>query len=79
MATIDLRQSVLAYVKKADNRFLKLVNALAESYQEDKEEEYSISEKQYEIIDKRRESHLKGESKSFTWEEVAKKARKAGQ
>ena len=35
MGAIDLRQSVLNYVKNADNRFLKLVNALAESYEED--------------------------------------------
>jgi len=34
MATLDLRQSVLEYVKKADNRFLRLVMAMAENYHE---------------------------------------------
>ncbi len=77
MATIDLRQSVLAYVKNADNRFLKLVNALAESYQEDEQEGITLNEKQYEIIDKRRESHLQEKSQSFTWEEVKQNARNA--
>lgn len=32
MATLDLRESVLEYVKNADSRFLRLVKALAESY-----------------------------------------------
>lgn len=33
METLELRQSVLDYIKnKADNKFLKLVNALAKSY-----------------------------------------------
>ena len=34
MATLDLRQSVLEYVKNADNRFLRLVKAMAENYNE---------------------------------------------
>jgi len=34
MATLDLRQSVLEYVQKADNRFLRLVKAMAENYHE---------------------------------------------
>lgn len=36
MATLDLRQSVLEYVKKADNRFLRLVKAMAENYDEER-------------------------------------------
>lgn len=38
METLKLRQHVLDYVKNADNRFLKLVNALAETYKEDEQE-----------------------------------------
>lgn len=37
MATMDLRQTVLEYVKKADNRFLRLVKAMAENYNDDDE------------------------------------------
>ncbi|MDW5290856.1 addiction module protein [Formosa sp. PL04] len=76
MATIDLRNTVKEYVNSADVRLLKLMKALAESYQKD-EEELSLSENQYQIIDDRRKSHLKGESKSFTWEEVKDNARNA--
>lgn len=77
MATTDLRNTVKAYVNAADIRLLKLIKALAESYQND-EQELMLSEEQYQMIDKRRERHLKGESKSFTWEEVKQNARNAG-
>ena len=58
-------------------RLLKMIKALAESYQND-EQELMLSEEQYRKIDKRREAHLKGESKSFTWEQVKQNARNAG-
>jgi len=34
MSTLNLRQSVLEYVKKADIRFLRLVKAMADNYEE---------------------------------------------
>lgn len=76
MAIIDLRNAVKEYVNNADVRLLKLMKALAESYQDD-EQELTLSEEQYQMIDKRREAHLKGESKSFTWEQVKQNARNA--
>ncbi|MDO6761097.1 addiction module protein [Tamlana sp. 2_MG-2023] len=76
MATLELREAVKEYINNADVRLLKMIKALAESYQED-EQELSLSEEQYQIIDKRREAHLKGESKSFTWEQVKENARNA--
>ncbi len=76
MATIDLRKTVKQYVNTADIRLLKMIKALAESYQND-EQELTLSKEQYELIDKRREAHLKGESKSFTWEQVKQNARNA--
>lgn len=44
MATVDLRRSVLEYVKNADKRFLRLVKALADNYGE---EDGRISVQQY--------------------------------
>lgn len=76
MTTIDLRNTVKEYINTADIRLLKMIKALAESYQND-EQELTLSEEQYQMIDKRREAHLKGESKSFTWEQVKQNARNA--
>lgn len=78
MATIDLRDTVKEYINTADLRLLKMMKALAESYQKD-EQEVTLTEEQYQMIDKRREAHLKGESKSFTWEQVKQNARNAVQ
>jgi len=78
MATIDLRNTVKEYIKTADVRLLKMMKALAKSYQND-EEELALSKEQYQMIDKRREAHINGKSESFTWEQVKEKARKAAQ
>jgi putative addiction module component (TIGR02574 family) len=77
-ATIDLRNTVKEYINVADIRLLKMIKALVESYKIDKQE-LTLSEKQYQIIDKRREAHLKGKSKSFTWEQIKQNARNATQ
>lgn len=76
MTTLDLRNTVKEYINTADVRLLKMMKALAESYQND-ELELALGEEEYKMIDKRREAHLKGESKSFTWEEVKQNARNA--
>lgn len=78
MVTMDLRNTVREYINTADLRLLKMMKALAESYQKD-EQEVALTEEQYQIIDRRREGHLKGESKSFTWEQVKQNARNAVQ
>ncbi|TLP81730.1 hypothetical protein [Maribacter sp. ACAM166] len=36
METVDLKKSVLDYIDNADERLLKLIKALVETYQEDK-------------------------------------------
>ncbi len=79
MATLDLRNTVKEYINIADVRLLKMMKALAESYQNDEQETVTLSEEQYQMIDKRREAHLKNESKSFTWEQVKQNARNAAQ
>jgi len=79
MAILDLKKSVLTHIDNADERLLKLMKALAESYEEAAQEDFILSEEQYAIIDKRRKAHVKGESKSFTWEQVKQNARNASQ
>ncbi|MCM4171273.1 hypothetical protein DHD32_07260 [Arenibacter sp. TNZ] len=78
MASIDLRNTVREYIDNADIRLLKMIKALAESYQND-EQELTLSEEQYQMIDERKEAHLNGESNSFSWEQVKQNARNAGQ
>ena len=41
MSTAELRKEVQSYIEKADDKFLKMVHALARSY-EDEEEDYTL-------------------------------------
>jgi len=52
---------------------LKKVRTLLEAEQDD----FSLTEEQYKVIDKRRENYLNGEGKSLTWEQVKQNALKA--
>ena len=76
MTSTDLKNEVQEYINTADIRLLKMIKALAETYQNE-EQELSLSEEQYQMVDQRREAHSKGLTKSFTWEEVKENARKA--
>ncbi len=74
MEISELKNRVLDHIETADEQLLKLLNALAESY-EFQEKSSSLSKGQYEILEKRRKSHFAGESKSLTWEQTKKNAR----
>lgn len=70
MATLDLRQSVLEYVKKADNRFLRLVKAMADNYDEDR-----ISIEQYNReLDESMDQIARGET--YTHQEMGERIKK---
>ena len=43
MTTMDMRENILTAVHNADNRLLKLINALIESYREDEIVAYTVS------------------------------------
>lgn len=68
MSTIELRNNIHRFVDEADERILRIINAIIET--EKKEEQPTVPHWFYDELDKRRERHLKGESKSSTWEEV---------
>lgn len=74
MATSDLRDMVREYINTRDEGLLKIIKALAQSDLND-EKELTLSEKQYQMIDKRREAYLRGKSKPFTWEQVKENTR----
>ncbi|MHA6281252.1 addiction module protein [Salinimicrobium sp. CAU 1759] len=77
MNSTELKNKVQEYVDTADVKLLRMIKALVETYQSE-EQEFSLSEEQYQMIDKRREAHSNGFSKSLSWEEVKEKARKKG-
>ncbi|MEN1785788.1 MAG: hypothetical protein AAGF77_11700 [Bacteroidota bacterium] len=44
MATVDLKKNVLDYVNNADERLLKMIKALVESYHDDDTDRISIEQ-----------------------------------
>ncbi|RRO17201.1 hypothetical protein [Flavobacteriaceae bacterium 14752] len=74
MEALDLRQSVLEYIKnKADYRFLKLVKAMASSYSEEEVLERDTIEQYNKEIDQAIAEVERGEF--YTQEEVEKMAK----
>lgn len=58
-----------------DETLLKAIKNILKYRKKVDQQEISLSEEQYQVIDKRRDTHLKGENKSFTWEQVKQNAR----
>lgn len=69
MATIDLKKSVLDYVETADERLLKMIKALVETYQEG-ENYFEINQDHKEILDARLEDYRENPDNLLDWEEV---------
>jgi hypothetical protein len=67
LAKLELIEMLLNTKREA---VLKKVKILLETEQDD----FSLTEEQYKAIDKRREAYLRGEGKSFTWEQVKQNA-----
>lgn len=72
--TIEIKKKIYDFIEDADERILRIINAIITTEQE--KTEYEIPESFYEELDRRREAHLSGKSKSYTWEEVKERARK---
>ena len=75
MSTLELRKSVLNYVDSADDRLLKLIKALVETYQED-ENNYEISEEHQKVLDRRLEDHKAGPDAGKDWKVLKPELRK---
>jgi hypothetical protein len=75
MATLDLKKSVLKYIDKADERLLKLIKALVETYQED-EGNYEISEEHRKLLDERLADHTSNPDEGKDWKLLKPELRK---
>ncbi|WP_157494003.1 addiction module protein [Fulvivirga imtechensis] len=70
MNTVILRKELQDYISKADERFIQLVYGMMQA---DKSSGLLLSEAEREELDKRIARHKKGESKSYSWDEVKKR------
>ncbi len=72
-----LKKTVLNYIDDADDRLLRMIKALIESYQEDNSGNPDVTEAQFSEIDRRRETYLEDPEDSYTWDEVKESIRNA--
>lgn len=76
MEAETLKKTVLKYIDDADERLLKIIKALIESYREE-EDHPKLNEDHYREIERRREAYLEDPEDSYTWDEVKQSIRNA--
>lgn len=69
MTTAVIRSKLLSYLADADDKKVKAIYTLLEKDIEEKET-FSLTDEQLEILDRERELHLSGKTKSYTWAEA---------
>jgi hypothetical protein len=74
-STLELRKRIHDFIDIADERILRIINGIINV--EEQEDNYpAIPDWYYEKLEIEREKHLKGETPSYTWEEVKQKLMK---
>ncbi len=72
---MDLQMTKLELIEMLLNTEKESVLNKVRAILEKDQEVYRLTEKDYSVIDKRRNAHLEGRSKSFGWDEVKQQAR----
>lgn len=66
---VELRERVHGYINTADDRLLRLIEALAVSYQEDESEE-EMNDVHKKELDRRLQRYAEGKMVFHSWEEI---------
>lgn len=74
---MDLRITQLELIEMLLNTKKETVLDKVRTILETEQNDFSLTEEQYKIIDKRRENYLNGNGKSLSWEQVKQNALKA--
>ncbi len=67
MGALELRDLISQYVSTADERLLRIVKAVMESYRED---EFTLTEEHKKILDQRLADHKANPKSGRSWKEV---------
>lgn len=70
MSITEKREHLHNYINHIDDRFLNALYAMIQSYLGVTPTEYKLTDKQKAELDRRIEHHRKGESKSYSWDDV---------
>ena len=70
MESANIRQKLHQYIEKGDEKLLKLMYAVAKEYNDEDDFEYTFSEDEIKLFEQRTAKRLKGESKTYNWQEA---------
>ena len=70
MSTAQIKEKLHRYIDNGDERFLKVVYAMAKEYLEGGQHEYELTDAQVNVLHERRERYLRGEEKTYTIDET---------
>lgn len=73
----ELKETVIKSLENADDRLLKMIKALIESYNEEEIKPSPLNEEKYKEIDLHREKYWEDPEDTYTWEEVKESIRNA--
>lgn len=74
-STVEIRKRIHDFIDIADERILRIINGIID-VEEQEDNCPAVPDWYYEKLEIEREKHLKGETPSYTWEEVKKKLMK---
>lgn len=69
MSTSELREKLISYLTKADNKKIKALYILLED-EIDAVDDFVLTDEHKKILDEERRKYLSGEGKMYTWEEA---------
>jgi hypothetical protein len=74
-STLEIRKRIHEFIDIADERILRIINGIIDV--EEQEDNYpAVPDWYYEKLEIEREKHLKGETPSYTWEEIKQRLMK---
>ncbi|HEX7870279.1 MAG TPA: addiction module family protein [Chryseobacterium sp.] len=74
-STFEIRKRIHDFIDIADERILRIINGIIDV--EEQEDNYpAVPDWYYEKLEVEREKHLKGETESYSWEEVKQRLMK---
>ncbi len=65
-STVDLKNRIINYIENADERILRIINAIIET----ENEEQGLSQSHKDLLDQRLKYHKENPSDGKTWEEI---------
>ena len=75
--TLDIKKKIHTFIDNADERMLRIINAIITNAEFEEKGKSIVPESFYDEIDERKIRHLRGEAKSYDWEDVKDRARSA--